>query len=183
MAMCPGNLVVEVGVAQVLGALGHLAVVGRDALVSHGELVLGAHLARTLKPARANIQGQPIGSISNTVDKPGLTAYLGWLDIGRPWAGETVVVAAASGAVGSVVGQIGHIRGCTVVGIAGGEDKCRYLIDELGFGFCVDHRADDLPGHLAAACLRGIDFHFESVGGAAFDAVLPLLDTRARVPV
>ena len=114
---------------------------------------------------------------------PGFTGYMGLLDIGRPVAGETVVVAAASGAVGSVVGQIAKIKGCTVVGIAGGEDKCRYVVDELGFDFCVDHRADDLPGRLAAACTKGIDIYFENVGGAVFDAVLPLLNTKARVPV
>jgi hypothetical protein len=114
---------------------------------------------------------------------PGFTAYMGLLDIGRPVAGETVVVAAASGAVGSVVGQIAKIKGCAVVGIAGGEDKCRYVIDELGFDFCVDHRADDLPGNLAAACRNGIDVYFENVGGAVFDAVLPLLNTKARIPV
>ena len=114
---------------------------------------------------------------------PGFTAYMGLLDIGRPVAGQTVVVAAASGAVGSVVGQIAKIKGCHVVGIAGGEDKCRYVIDELGFDFCVDHRADNLPGRLAAACPKGIDVYFENVGGAVFDAVLPLLNTKARVPV
>ena len=114
---------------------------------------------------------------------PGFTAFMGLLDIGRPAAGETVVVAAASGAVGSVVGQIAKLKGCHVVGIAGGEDKCRYVIDELGFDFCVDHRADDLPGHLAAACPQGIDVYFENVGGAVFDAVMPLLNTQARVPV
>lgn len=114
---------------------------------------------------------------------PGFTAYMGLLDIGRPVAGETVVVAAASGAVGSVVGQIAKIKGCTVVGIAGGKDKCRYVIDELGFDFCIDHHADDLPGHLAAACAKGIDVYFENVGGAVFDAVLPLLNTKARIPV
>jgi NADPH-dependent curcumin reductase CurA len=114
---------------------------------------------------------------------PGFTAYMGLLDIGRPVAGETVVVAAASGAVGSVVGQIAKIKGCTVVGVAGGEDKCRYVIDELGFDFCVDHRAEDLPGRLATACQRGIDVYFENVGGAVFDAVLPLLNAKARIPV
>ena len=114
---------------------------------------------------------------------PGFTAYMGLLDIGRPVAGETVVVAAASCAVGSVVGQIAKLKGCTVVGIAGGEDKCRYVIDELGFDSCVDHRSDDLSGHLAAACSAGIDVYFENVGGAVFDAVLPLLNARARVPL
>ncbi|PTT87499.1 NADP-dependent oxidoreductase, partial [Pelomonas sp. HMWF004] len=114
---------------------------------------------------------------------PGFTAYMGLLDIGRPVAGETVVVAAASGAVGAVVGQIARLKGCHVVGIAGGEDKCRYVTDELGFDVCVDHRADELPARLAAACPSGIDVYFESVGGAVFDAVLPLLNTRARIPV
>ena len=108
---------------------------------------------------------------------------MGLLDIGRPAAVETVVVAAASGAVGLVVGQIAKIKGCTVVGIAGGEDKCRYVVDELGFDFCVDHRADDLPSHLAAVCPKGIDVYFENVGGTVFDAVLPLLNVRARIPV
>jgi NADPH-dependent curcumin reductase len=114
---------------------------------------------------------------------PGFTAYMGLLDIGQPVAGETVVVAAASGAVGSVVGQIAKIKGCYVVGIAGGQDKCRHVVEELGFDYCVDHRADDLTGHLAAACPKGIDVYFENVGGAVFDAVLPLLNARARVPV
>jgi NADPH-dependent curcumin reductase CurA len=114
---------------------------------------------------------------------PGFTAYMGLLDIGRPVAGETVVVAAASGAVGSVVGQIAKIKGCTVVGIAGGEDKCHYVIDELGFDDCVDHRSNDLAKRLAAGCPKGIDVYFENVGGAVFDAVLPLLNAKARVPV
>jgi NADPH-dependent curcumin reductase CurA len=114
---------------------------------------------------------------------PGLTAYMGLLDIGQPVAGETIVVGAASGAVGSVVGQIAKLKGCTVVGIAGGEEKRQYVVNELGFDSCLDHRADDLPGRLAAACPRGIDVSFESVGGAVFDAVLPLLNTKARIPL
>lgn len=114
---------------------------------------------------------------------PGFTAYMGLLDIGKPQSGETVVVAAASGAVGSVVGQIAKIQGCRVVGIAGGEDKCSYVVDKLGFDDCIDHQTDELPGRLAAACPDGIDVYFESVGGPVFDAVLPLLNTRARVPV
>jgi len=114
---------------------------------------------------------------------PGFTAYMGLLDIGRPVAGETVVVAAASGAVGSVVGQIAKLKGCYVVGIAGGEDKCRYVTGTQGFDFCVDHLGADLPGHLAAACPTGIDVYFENVGGAVFDAVLPLLNAKARIPL
>lgn len=114
---------------------------------------------------------------------PGFTAYMGLLDIGRPVAGETVVVGAASGAVGSVVGQIAKLKGCRVVGIAGGADKCRYVVEELGFDACIDHRNADLKDQLKAACPDGIDVYFESVGGAVFDAVLPLLNTKARIPV
>ena len=114
---------------------------------------------------------------------PGFTAYMGLLDIGQPKAGETVVVAAASGAVGSVVGQIAKLKGCHVVGIAGGADKCRYVVDELGFDACIDHRSPDLKQQLASACPKGIDVYFENVGGTVFDAVLPLLNTKARVPV
>lgn len=114
---------------------------------------------------------------------PGFTAYKGLLDIGQPKAGETVVVAAASGAVGSVVGQIAKLKGCRSVGVAGGPEKCRYVVDELGFDACIDHRDADFVAELAAACPEGIDVYFESVGGAVFDAVLPLLNAQARIPV
>ena len=114
---------------------------------------------------------------------PGFTAYMGLLDIGAPKAGETVVVAAATGAVCSVVGQIAKLKGCRVVGIAGGADKCRSAVQELGFDACIDHHSPDLAALLAAACPKGIDVYFENVGGKVFDAVLPLLNTAARVPV
>jgi NADPH-dependent curcumin reductase CurA len=114
---------------------------------------------------------------------PGFTAYMGLLDIGAPKAGETVVVAAATGAVGSVVGQIAKLKGCRVVGIAGGADKCRSAVQELGFDACVDHRSPNLAALLTAACPKGIDVYFENVGGKVFEAVLPLLNSAARVPV
>ena len=114
---------------------------------------------------------------------PGFTAYMGLLDIGKPKLGETVVVAAASGAVGSVVGQIAKLNGCRAVGVAGGKEKCDYVKQELGFDACIDHRAEDFPAQLAAACHEGIDIYFESVGGAVFEAVLPLLNVKARIPV
>ena len=114
---------------------------------------------------------------------PGFTAYMGLLDIGAPKAGETVVVAAATGAVGSVVGQIAKLKGCRVVGIAGGADKCQSAVQELGFDACIDHHSPDLAAQLAAACPQGIDVYFENVSGKVFDAVLPLLNTGARVPV
>jgi len=114
---------------------------------------------------------------------PGFTAYMGLLDIGQPQRGETLVVAAASGAVGSVVGQIGKLKGCRVVGVAGGAEKCRYVVEELGFDACIDHRAADFAAQLAAACPQGIDVYYENVGGAVFDAVMPLLNAKARIPV
>ena len=114
---------------------------------------------------------------------PGFTAYMGLLDIGAPKAGETVVVAAATGAVGSVVGQIAKLRGCRIVGIAGGADKCRYAVEELGFDACLDHQQPELAARLAEACPAGIDVYFENVGGAVFEAVLPLLNDNARVPL
>lgn len=114
---------------------------------------------------------------------PGLTAYMGLLDIGAPKAGETVVVAAATGAVGSLVGQIAKLKGCRVVGIAGGAQKCQSAVNDLGFDTCIDHHSPDLAALLAAACPKGIDVYFENVGGKVFDAVLPLLNTSARVPV
>jgi NADPH-dependent curcumin reductase CurA len=114
---------------------------------------------------------------------PGFTAYMGLLEIGQPVAGETVVVAAATGAVGSVVGQIAKLKGCHVVGIAGGEQKCKYAVEELGFDACVDHRDPALKNLLSKACPKGIDVYFESVGGVVFEAVLPLLNTRARIPL
>ena len=103
---------------------------------------------------------------------PGFTAFMGLLDIGRPVVGETVVVAAASGAVGSVVGEIAKIKGCTVVGIAGGANKCRYVVDELGFDGCVDHRADGLSERLAAVCPKGIDLYRPPPGPRAHGAPL-----------
>ncbi|EKO3588256.1 NADP-dependent oxidoreductase [Vibrio metschnikovii] len=114
---------------------------------------------------------------------PGFTAYMGLLDIGQPKAGETLVVAAATGPVGATVGQIGKIKGCRVVGIAGGEEKCRYAKQVLGFDECLDHKADNFAQQLAQACPQGIDVYYENVGGKVFDAVLPLLNTSARVPV
>ncbi|WP_332400223.1 NADP-dependent oxidoreductase [Vibrio metschnikovii] len=114
---------------------------------------------------------------------PGFTAYMGLLDIGQPKAGETLVVAAATGPVGATVGQIGKIKGCRVVGIAGGKEKCRYAKQVLGFDECLDHKADDFAQQLAQACPQGIDVYYENVGGKVFDAVLPLLNTSARVPV
>ena len=114
---------------------------------------------------------------------PGWTAYFGLLEVGQPKAGDTVVVSAASGAVGSIVGQIARIKGCRAVGVAGGADKCRYVVDELGFDACVDYKAGNLAADLKAACLNGIDVNFENVGGEILDTVLLQMNTFGRIAV
>jgi NADPH-dependent curcumin reductase CurA len=135
-------------------------------------------LTRKIDPSIA-----PVSTALGVLGMPGMTAYTGLLDIGQPKAGETVVVSAASGAVGSAVGQIAKIKGARAVGIAGGPAKCRYVVDELGFDACINHRAPDMAGELKAACPNGIDVYFENVGGAVFEAVFPLFNNFARVPV
>ncbi|EGQ8086875.1 NADP-dependent oxidoreductase [Vibrio vulnificus] len=114
---------------------------------------------------------------------PGFTAYMGLLDIGQPKEGDTLVVAAATGAVGSMVGQIGKLKGCRVIGIAGSEEKCQFAKETLGFDECIDHKATDFAEQLAKVCHNGIDIYFENVGGKVFDAVMPLLNTGARIPL
>lgn len=114
---------------------------------------------------------------------PGFTAYMGLLDIGQPKQGETLAVAAATGPVGATVGQIGKLKGCRVVGVAGGAEKCRHAIEVLGFDSCLDHYAKDFAAQLEKACPQGIDIYYENVGGKVFEAVLPLLNTSARIPL
>jgi len=133
---------------------------------------------RKLDPSRA-----PVSTALGVLGMPGMTAYVGLLTIGQPKPGETVAVAAATGPVGSMVGQIAKLKGSRAVGIAGGSDKCRYLIDELGFDAAIDHRSANFAEELRKACPSGIDVYFENVGGAVWDAVFPLLNDFARVPV
>jgi len=144
----------------------------QDYSISNGEGLLKLDKS-TAKPSHAL---GPLGM-------PGLTAYMGLMDIGEPQTGETLVVAAASGAVGSLVGQIGKLKGCRVVGIAGSAEKCHYVENELGFDACLNHNDPDLAAQLAKACPRGIDIYFENVGGKILDAVIPLLNTKARIPL
>src|SRR6266436_4876127 len=133
---------------------------------------------RKLDPAVA-----PITTGLGVLGMPGFTAYAGLNLIGKPKPGETVVVAAASGPVGSLVGQLAKLSGAKAVGIAGGPEKCRAILEEFCFDAAVDHRTPDFAEKLAAACPNGIDVYFENVGGAVWQAVLPLLNTFARVPV
>ena len=140
--------------------------------ISKGKLVT------RVDPATAPLQ-RWVGGLG----MPGWTAYFGLLEVGQPKPGETVVVSAASGAVGSVVGQIARIKGCRVVGIAGGAEKCRYVRDTLRFDDCIDYKAGGLADRLAAACPKGIDVYFENVGGEILDAVLPQMNHFGRIPV
>ncbi|HKT78661.1 MAG TPA: NADP-dependent oxidoreductase [Vicinamibacterales bacterium] len=125
----------------------------------------------------------PMTTALGVLGMPGITAYVGLLDIGQPKPGETVVVSAASGAVGSVVAQIARIKGCRVVGIAGGAQKCAYVVNELGCDACVDHKSGSFADDLQSACPSGIDVYFENVGGDVFAAVLKLLNVGARIPL
>ena len=125
----------------------------------------------------------PISTSIGILGMPGMTAYVGLLDIGEPKEGETVVVSAASGAVGAVVGQIAKIKGCRVIGVAGSKEKCEYVRDELGFDECISHYNEDLPMQLSDVCPNGVDVYFENVGGKVFEAVLPLLNSFARIPL
>ena len=125
----------------------------------------------------------PLQTYLGTVGMPGRTAYFGLLRVGLPKSGETIVVSAASGAVGTVVGQMGKILGCRVVGVAGGEKKCSYVKDELGFDECIDYKAGNIQENLAKACPDGIDIYFENVGGPVSKAVATLLNEGSRVPI
>jgi NADPH-dependent curcumin reductase len=132
---------------------------------------------------RLDPDSAPVSTALGVLGMPGFTAYAGLLEIGRPKPGETVVVAAATGPVGSAVGQIAKVRGARAVGIAGGPVKCRALLDEFGFDAAVDHRSPDFVASLEAAVPDGIDVYFENVGGPVADAVFRLLNTYARIPV
>jgi NADPH-dependent curcumin reductase CurA len=161
----------------------------RDPRFHAGQLVQGIFGWQDYAIARAGTisapvplpEGVPMENAMSALGVTGLTAYFGLLDIGRPVAGETVVVSGAAGATGSVVGQIAKIQGCRVVGIAGGSEKCAWITDELGFDVAVDYKEPKFAGQLAEACPTGIDVYFDNVGGETLDAALSLLALRGRV--
>lgn len=179
---------VPVGGVMVGDVIGEV-IKSRNAAYAVGDLVQGRTGWQTHAVSngagltRLDERIRPVTAALGVLGMPGLTAYAGLLKIGKPAKGETVVVAAASGPVGSVVGQIARIKGARAVGIAGGAEKCAFVKQELGFDAAVDHRASDFAGQLAAACPQGIDVYFENVGGKVWQAVLPLLNDHARVPV
>jgi len=177
----PGQVIVGGTVGEVLESK-HPAlargdvVLGYDGWQSHA--VSKAAGLRKLDPKQA-----PVSTALGVLGMPGMTAYVGLLDIGQPRPGETVVVSAASGAVGSAVGQIAKIKGCRAVGVAGSPDKCDYVVRELGFDACVNYKKGDLVGALKDACPKGIDVYFENVGGDVLRAVLTQLNQNARIPL
>ncbi len=125
----------------------------------------------------------PILAWMSALGMTGMTAYFGLLDIGEPQPGETVVVSAAAGAVGSIVGQIAKLKGCRVVGLAGSDEKCAWVVDDLGFDACINYRTEDVLEALRRECPKGIDVYFENVGGEILDAVLTLVNVGARIPL
>ncbi|MCR8694665.1 NADP-dependent oxidoreductase [Rhodococcus pyridinivorans] len=179
---------VELGDVMVAGTVGQVVESRYDGLEAGDYVLAGAgwqshavldgSAVRKLDP-----QAAPISTAVGVLGMPGFTAYSGLLKIGQPKEGETVVVAAATGPVGSAVGQIAKLKGARAVGIAGGPEKCRALIEEFGFDAAIDHRDPNFADKLAEAVPDGIDVYFENVGGPVQEAVWPLLNTYARIPV
>lgn len=173
----------EVMVGQTVGEV----IDSRDPTINVGDKVLTqlgwqSHgIAKAADVVKIDARRVPASYYLGLLGMPGLTAWFGLFEIGQPKAGETVLVSAASGAVGSVVGQLAKIHGCRAVGIAGGKAKCEHVVGELGFDACVDHRAGNLYDDLRAACPDGIDVDFENVGGTVLDTALRLMNRHSRV--
>lgn len=151
-------------------------VLGYDGWQTYG--VSKGETLRKLDPAQA-----PISYALGILGMPGMTAYFALLDIGQPKSGETVVVSAAAGAVGSVVGQIAKIKGCRAVGIAGGEEKCNFVVKELGFDACIDRKTQEIESALQTNCPEGIDIYFDNTAGTILEAVLQHINLGARIPL
>jgi NADPH-dependent curcumin reductase CurA len=179
---------VEINGVMEAGTVSEVAASNADGF-SPGDLVVSRggwqthSLAKASGAKKISPDVAPPSAWLGVMGMPGFTAYGGLLEIGKPKAGETLVVASAAGPVGSLVGQIAKIKGLRAIGIAGGPDKCAYVKNELGFDDCLDHKAPELRERLKAACPKGIDIYFENVGGAVWDAVFPQLNTFARIPV
>jgi len=177
-----------VGIGEVMRALGIGEVVAsKFPGIEPGDHVVGMlgiqeyAIAPGAGLNKADSSIAPLPVFIGTLGMPGMTAYFGLLDIGRPQEGETVVVSAAAGAVGSIVGQIAKLKGCRVVGIAGGTEKCKYIVDELGFDAAIDYKSENVAAALAEQCPDGIDIYFDNVGGEILDAALTRLARGARV--
>jgi NADPH-dependent curcumin reductase CurA len=179
-----------VGIGDVMRALAAGRVIAsKDPGLGVGDHVTGLlgvqeyAIAKASAVVKVDTALAPLPVYLGTLGMPGMTAYFGLLDIGRPAEGETVVVSGAAGAVGGVVGQIAKLKGARVVGIAGGAEKCRYVVEELGFDAAVDYKAEDVAAGLGRHCPRGIDVYFDNVGGEILDAALARLARHARVVI
>jgi NADPH-dependent curcumin reductase CurA len=184
------SYIAPVGLGEVMRAGGVASVVAsNDPSLAVGDTVVGGTgvqdyaVVKAKEVTKVDPRLAPLPRYLGALGMPGLTAYFGLLDIGQPKEGETVVVSAASGAVGAVAGQIAKIKGCRAIGIAGGPDKCRYIVEELGFDGAVDYKNEDVRAGLARHCPKGIDIYFDNVGGDILDTALSLLARRARVIV
>jgi NADPH-dependent curcumin reductase len=184
------SYVPPVGIGEVMRAGG----VGRVVASRHDDFNEGDHVSGMFGVqdyalsdgrgvTRVAVERAPLTKYLSVLGMPGMTAYFGLLDIGRPVAGETVVVSAAAGAVGQVVGQIAKIKGCRVVGIAGGAEKCRFIVDELGFDAAVDYKHEDVRAALKELCPDRVDVYFDNVGGDILDTVLTRLARHARIVI
>ena len=179
---------VEINEVMTGGTVGKV-IESRDPNLKAGDIVFGyggwqdywVHNGKTLKNVDPDIA--PISTATGVLGMPGVTAYTGLLNIGKPKKGETVVVASACGPVGSVVGQIAKFKGARAVGIAGSEEKCKYATDKFQFDHCLNHKSSKFSEELKQVCPEGIDVYFENVGGKVLDSVLPLLNDFARIPV
>jgi NADPH-dependent curcumin reductase len=176
-----GEVIVGATVGEVLESR-HPGLAKGDVVQGYGgwqsHAVAAGGMVRRLDPGQA-----PVSTALGVLGMPGMTAYVGLLDIGQPKPGETVVVSAAAGAVGSAVGQMAKIKGCRVIGVAGGRAKCEHVVKELGFDACVDYKSQDVYTALKLACPNGIDVYFDNVGGPVLDAVTKLINRDARIPI
>jgi NADPH-dependent curcumin reductase CurA len=179
---------VELGAVMRAGAAGHV-VESRHPVLSVGDAVTGMlgvqeyAVVRGDAVTKVDTDVAPLPVYLNTLGMPGMTAYFGLLDVGRPREGDTVVVSGAAGAVGGTVGQIAKLKGCRAVGIAGGPEKCRHLTEGLGFDAAIDYKAESIGRALHEHCPNGIDVYFDNVGGDILDAALAQLARRARVVI
>lgn len=178
----------EVGAVMGAGGVGEV-IASRSDRFSEGDIVVGpfgwtTHAAvETTDLRRVDPQAAPLSRHLGALGMPGITAWVGVTDILQMQHGETVVISAATGAVGSVAGQLAKSRGCRVIGVAGGAEKCAYAVDTLGFDLCLDHRAEDLDARMKAAVPGGVDGYFENVGGKTLAAVLPRMNVGGRIAV
>ena len=176
-----GSVMVGGGVSQVMQS-NHPQFSAGDFVLSYdGWQVYGVSKGETLR--KLDPKQAPISYALGITGMPGMTAYFALLDVGQPQSGETVVISAASGAVGSVAGQIAKIKGCRVVGVAGSDAKCDYVVKELGFDECINRNTQDLSSALKAACPDGIDVYFDNTAGAILEAVLQQINLGARIPL